>query len=69
MYTKNGVTQVLICVIVLNTICNKLYFKEKVAGPNLDKNSVWLSDPPHFYENHIELYFDAKHLKTSLNRR
>ena len=30
--------------------------------PNLDKTSIPLSDPAPFYENHTELFFDAKHM-------
>ena len=33
------------------------------AGINLDKNSVWLSDPAPLYKNYTNLYFDAKRLK------
>ena len=33
------------------------------AGINLDKNSVWLSDPVPLYKNYTNLYFDAKRLK------
>ena len=36
--------------------------------PNLDKNSIWLTNPFHFYENYKNLYFDAKHLNSGLNR-
>ena len=39
----------------------------KASGPNLDKNSVRLSDCAPFYENYTKLYFDAKCLKTGLN--
>ena len=38
------------------------------AGPHLGKNSIRLADPALFYENYPKLYFDAKHLKTDLNR-
>ena len=37
------------------------------SGPNIDKNSIWLSDPALFYENYTKLYFDPKHEKTGLN--
>ena len=35
----------------------------KLSGPNLDKNSVQLSDPALFYENYTKLYFDPKEEK------
>ena len=40
----------------------------KWAGPNLDKNSVRLSEPALFYENYTSLDFDSKHLNTNLSR-
>ena len=38
------------------------------SGPNLDKDSVWILDPAPFYENYKKLYFDAKLLKSDVNR-
>ena len=43
------------------------YFLLK-PGINLDKNSVWLSDPSPSHINHTNLDFDAKHLKRSWKR-
>lgn len=39
-----------------------------LTGLYLDKKRVWLSDPAPFSVNYTKLYFDAKHLTTSLNR-
>ena len=43
------------------------YFLLK-PGINLNKNSVWLSDPSPSHINHTNLDFDAKHLKRSWKR-
>ena len=42
-------------------------FSTIMSHPNLDK--ILLSDPASVYENYLKIYFDTKHLKTSLNRR
>ena len=41
---------------------------QAIAGTNLDKNTVRLSDPALFYENYTKLYFYPKYEKTGLNR-
>ena len=38
-----------------------------LVDPNLDKSGIRLLDLAFFDENCTKLYFDAKHLKTSLN--
>ena len=41
---------------------------QRSSGPNLNKNSIKLSDLAPNYKNYGKLYFDAKHLKIGLNR-
>ena len=52
------------------TMASQKFPKEVNHEPDLkiNKNSIQLSGPALFYENHAKLYFDTKHLKIGLNR-
>ena len=40
---------------------------QRSSGPNLNKNSIKLSDLVPYYKNYGKLYFDTKRLKIGLN--